>query len=125
MSFEMKVRNADGVSIVDVAGRVTLGEGASTVGNTLRRMAAGGQNKILLNLAGLTYLDSAGIGVLVSTFATITNAGGQLKLLNLTHTVKDVLLLTKLYTVFEVYEDEAAALANFVTPAVEKPVAHG
>jgi anti-sigma B factor antagonist len=76
-------------------------------------------------LAGLTYLDSAGLGVLISSFATVQKAGGCLKLLDLTNTVKDLLILTKLYTVFEHYENEAAALASFVEPAVQAAGAAG
>jgi anti-sigma B factor antagonist len=78
-----------------------------------------GRKKILLNLGGIAALDSSGIGVLVSGFATVTNQGGQLKLLNVTNRVKDLLLLTKLYTVFEVYDDESAALGAFGGSAVQ------
>jgi anti-sigma B factor antagonist len=113
MSVKLSTRQLDGVSVLDVSGRLTLGEGASTLRNTLSTMAAEGQNRILLNLEGLSYLDSSGIGTLVSSFATITNGGGQLKLLNLTKRVKDLLAITKLYTVFEVYDDQATALRSF------------
>jgi anti-sigma B factor antagonist len=76
-------------------------------------MVAKNQNKILLNLADVTYIDSSGIGELVSAFTTVTNTGGQLKLLHLNKRVKDLLQITKLYTVFEVKEDEADAIRSF------------
>jgi anti-sigma B factor antagonist len=82
-------------------------------------MAKEGRKRILLNLRELSYLDSSGIGVLVSGFAALRHEGGQLKLLNLTTRVKDLLLITKLYTVFEVYEDEATAISSFAEPGVE------
>jgi anti-sigma B factor antagonist len=101
------------VSVIDVAGRITLGEGSAALRETLREMVAKNQNKILLNLADVTYIDSSGIGELVSGYTTVTNTGGQLKLLNLNKRVKDLLQITKLYTVFEVKEDEADAIRSF------------
>jgi anti-sigma B factor antagonist len=118
MSLTLDTRNAGNVAILDVSGRVTLGEGASQLRENLREMANSGSRNILLNLARLSYLDSTGIGVLVSSFATLSNAGGQLKLLNLSSRVKDLLLVTKLYTVFEVFTDETAAVASFADGAV-------
>ena len=79
----------------------------------IRDLAAGGKKKLLLNLAEVSYIDSSGIGEMVSGFTTVTNQGGQVKLLNLTKRVKDLLQITKLYTVFEVFEDEAAAVRSF------------
>ncbi|HXK07805.1 MAG TPA: STAS domain-containing protein [Verrucomicrobiae bacterium] len=113
MSTELSVREVNGVSIVDAPSRLTLGHGAGTLRHSLRDLLVAGHKKILLDLGGVTALDSTGIGDLVASFATINNQGGQLKLLNLTKRVKDLLLLTKLYTVFEVYEDEAAAVATY------------
>jgi anti-sigma B factor antagonist len=101
------------VSVIDVAGRITLGEGSSALRDTLRGMVAKGQKKVLLNLGEVSYIDSSGIGELVSGFTTVTNSGGQLKLLNLTKRVKDLLQITKLYTVFDVHEDEAGAIRSF------------
>jgi anti-sigma B factor antagonist len=101
------------VSVIDVAGRITLGEGSSALRETLRDMVAKNQTKILLNLADVTYIDSSGIGELVSGYTTVTNTGGALKLLNLNKRVKDLLQITKLYTVFEVHEDEAAAIRSY------------
>jgi anti-sigma B factor antagonist len=102
------------VGVVDVAGRITLGEGSSALRDTIRDLVGKGQKKILLNLAEVSYIDSSGIGELVSGFTSVTNSGGQLKLLSLTKRVKDLLQITKLYTVFDVAEDEAQAIRSFV-----------
>jgi anti-sigma B factor antagonist len=96
-----------------VSGRITLGEGSSTLRDALRELAGKGQKKILLNLGEVSYIDSSGIGELVSGFTSVTNSGGQLKLLNLTKRVKDLLQITKLYTVFDVHESEASAVRSF------------
>jgi anti-sigma B factor antagonist len=109
----LNTRQVGNVSVIDVAGRITLGEGSAALRETLREMVAKNQNKILLNLADVTYIDSSGIGELVSGYTTVTNTGGQLKLLNLNKRVKDLLQITKLYTVFEVKEDEADAIRSF------------
>ena len=113
MSVKLNTRQVGDVSVVDVAGRITLGEGSSALRDTLRDMVSKNQKKILLNLGEVSYIDSSGIGELVSGFTTVTNSGGQLKLLNLTKRVKDLLQITKLYTVFDVHEDEAAAVRSF------------
>jgi len=99
--------------VVDVAGRITLGEGSSALRESLRDLVGKGQKKNLLNLGEVTYIDSTGIGELVSGFTTVTNSGGMLKLLNLNKRVKDLLQITKLYTVFDVHEDEAGAIRSF------------
>jgi anti-sigma B factor antagonist len=101
------------VSVVDVAGRITLGEGSSALRDLMREMVSKGQKHILLNLGEVSYIDSSGIGELVSGFTTVTNSGGQLKLLGLNKRVKDLLQITKLYTVFDVHEDEAGAVRSF------------
>jgi anti-sigma B factor antagonist len=101
------------VSVVDVAGRITLGEGSSALRDALRDMVAKNHKKILLNLGDVSYIDSSGIGELVSGFTSVTNSGGQLKLLGLTKRVKDLLQITKLYTVFDVHEDESSAIRSF------------
>jgi anti-sigma B factor antagonist len=101
------------VSVVDVAGRITLGEGSSALRDLLREMVGKGQKKILLNLGEVSYIDSSGIGELVSGFTTVTNNGGEMKLLNLNKRVKDLLQITKLYTVFDVHDEEAHAIRAF------------
>jgi anti-sigma B factor antagonist len=113
MSVKLSVRQVGDVSVVDVAGRITLGEGSSMLRDTVREMVGKGQKKLLLNLGEVSYIDSSGIGELVSGFTTVTNGGGQLRLVNLQKRVKDLLQITKLYTVFEVHEDEAAAVRSF------------
>lgn len=113
MSVKLSTRQVGDVNVIDVAGRITLGEGSSTLRDALRDMVGKGQKKILLNLGQVSYIDSSGIGELVSGFTTVTNQGGELKLLNLNKKVKDLLQITKLYTVFDVHEDEAAAVRAF------------
>ena len=113
MSVKLNTRQVGDVSVVDVAGRITLGEGSSALRETLREMVSKNQKKILLNLGDVSYIDSSGIGELVSGFTSVTNSGGQLKLLNLNKRVKDLLQITKLYTVFDVHEDEAHAIRAF------------
>ena len=113
MSMKIKTRQVDGVTIVDCSGRITLGEGSITLRDTVRDLLAKGSKKILLNLGDVSYIDSSGIGELVSAFTTVKNQGGDLKLLNLTKKVHDLLQITKLYTVFDVKEDEASAVASY------------
>ena len=113
MSIKASTRQVDGVAIVDLTGRITLGEGSSTLRETVKDLVAKGQKKILLNLGDVSYIDSSGIGELVSSFTSVSNQGGQLKLLNLQKKVHDLLQITKLYTVFEVHTDEVAALKSF------------
>jgi len=113
VSVKLTTRQVGNVTVVDAVGRITLGEGASTFRDTVRDLASNGHKKLLLNLAEVSYIDSSGIGEMVSGFTTVTNQGGQVKLLNLTKRVKDLLQITKLYTVFEVFDDEAAAVRSF------------
>ncbi|HUK19359.1 MAG TPA: STAS domain-containing protein [Bryobacteraceae bacterium] len=109
----MNTRQVGDVSVIDVAGRITLGEGSSALRDALRELVGKNHKKILLNLGEVSYIDSSGIGELVSGFTTVTNSGGQLKLLNLNKRVKDLLQITKLYTVFDVHDDEAGAVRSF------------
>ena len=113
MSVKLTTRQVGDVTVVDVAGRITLGEGSATLRDAMRDMVSKNQKKILLNLGEVSYIDSSGIGELVSGFTTVTNSGGALKLLNLNKRVKDLLQITKLYTVFDVHEDEAGAIRSF------------
>lgn len=113
MSIKANTRQVNGVTVVDVSGRITLGEGSATLRETVRDLLNRGQKKILLNLGDVTYIDSSGIGELVSGFTTVTNQGGQLKLLSLTKKVHDLLQITKLYTVFDVHDEETAAIRSF------------
>ena len=113
MNLKTSTRQMDGVNIVDCSGRITLGEGSVVLRDTVRDLLAKGDRKMLLNLGEVTYIDSSGIGELVSAFTTVRNQGGELKLLNLTKKVHDLLQITKLYTVFDVKDDEAAAVKAF------------
>lgn len=113
MSVKLNTRQVGDVSVVDVAGRITLGEGSSALRDALRDLVTKNHKKILLNLGEVSYIDSSGIGELVSGFTSVTNSGGQLKLLSLTKRVKDLLQITKLYTVFDVHEEEASAIRSF------------
>jgi anti-sigma B factor antagonist len=113
VSVKLTTRQVGDVTVLDVAGRITLGEGSSALRESLRDLVSKNQKKILLNLGDVTYIDSSGIGELVSGFTTVTNSGGSLKLLNLNKRVKDLLQITKLYTVFDVHDDEAAAIRSF------------
>ena len=117
MSVKLSTRQVGDVTVMDVAGRITLGEGSSALRDALRELVGKNQKKILLNLGEVSYIDSSGIGELVSGFTTVTNSGGNLKLLNLNKRVKDLLQITKLYTVFDVHEDEAGAIRSFTANA--------
>lgn len=113
MSMKVNTRQVDGVTILDLSGRITLGEGSITLRDSIRDLIAKGQKNILLNLADISYLDSSGLGELVTAYTTTKNAGGEMKLLNLTKKVHDLLQITKLYTVFDVKDDEASAVSSF------------
>jgi len=106
-------RQAGDVTVLDMSGKITIGEGSVALRTAIRRLLEEGKKRILLNLSGVGYIDSSGIGELVSSYTAITNAGGQLKLLNLTQKLQDLLTITKLLTVFDVYESEADALNSF------------
>lgn len=113
MSATITTRQVGDVTVVDAAGKITLGDGAVLLRDGVKKLLAAGNKKILINLGEVGYIDSSGIGELVSSYTTVTGAGGQLKLLNLTKRVQDLLQITKLYTVFEVHDDEAKAVRSF------------
>ena len=113
MSASLTTRRVGDVSVVDVAGRITLGDGSSALRQLLHDMLASGQKKILLNVRNVSSIDSSGIGELVSGFTTVANLGGTLKLLGLTSRIKDLLQITKLNTIFDVHDDEAHAIGSF------------
>lgn len=106
-------RQAGDVTVLDMSGKVTIGEGSVALRNAIRSLLQEGKKKVLLNLAGVGYVDSSGIGELVSSFTTVGNAGGELKLLNLTEKLQDLLAITKLLTVFDVYNNEGEALQSY------------
>ena len=113
MTMKASSRQVDNVTIVDLSGRITLGEGSVVLRETIKDLASKGRTRILLNLGDVTYIDSSGIGELVSAFTSVRKEGGDLKLLNLTKKVHDLLQITKLYTVFDIKDDEAAAVQSF------------
>ena len=106
-------RQAGDVTVLDLSGKITIGEGSVTLRGAVRRLAEEGKKRILLNLAGVSYIDSSGIGELVSSYTTINKESGQLKLLNLTQKIKDLLTITKLVTVFETFDSEQDAVKSF------------
>jgi anti-sigma B factor antagonist len=111
------LRQVNSVTVVDMSGRITLGEGCTQLRELIREQLGKGNKHLLLNLADVTYIDSSGIGELVSGFTTVSNHGGKLKLLNLTKKINDLLQVTQLITVFECFRDENEALDSFARPA--------
>jgi anti-sigma B factor antagonist len=113
MNMKIETRVIGDVRILDCSGKITLGEGTMVVRSRVRDLVQSGVKNIILNLADVNYIDSSGIGELVSTYTTVTTNGGRLKLLNLTKRFNELLAITKLLTVFEVFDSEQAALASF------------
>jgi anti-sigma B factor antagonist len=111
--MKIEKRTVGDIIILDCSGKITLGEGTMTVRNAVRDILKENGKKIILNLADVNYIDSSGIGELVSTYTTVTNSGGQFKLLSLTKKIHELLQITKLLTVFQVFDSEQAALASF------------
>ena len=101
------------VTIIDISGKLTLGEGTSSLRTKIRELVEGGSRRIVLNMADVSYMDSSGLGEMIASHTTVTTAGGEMKLLNLAKRVHDLLKLTKLYTVFEAFEDEDSAVNSF------------
>jgi anti-sigma B factor antagonist len=106
-------REVDGVTVLDLSGRITLGEGSVQLRDSIRDLIGKGQRRILLDLGDVNYIDSSGLGELVSAYTSAKNQGAIVKLLKLTKKVHDLLQLTKLYTVFDIYDDEASAIASY------------
>ena len=113
MALTIASREVDGVTVLDLSGRITLGEGSVQIRDAVRNLIGKGQKNILLNLGDVNYIDSSGLGELVSAFTTAKNQAAEVKLLNLTKKVHDLLQLTKLYTVFDIKDDEVSAIASF------------
>ena len=113
MPVTIDTREVSHVSILDVKGRIVLGEEIQQVRDAVRALLDQGKKKIILNLAGVDYMDSSGVGELVGAFTTVRNSGGELKLLNLSQKVQDILHVTKLYTVFDIRDDEFTAIKSF------------
>ncbi|HTG87704.1 MAG TPA: STAS domain-containing protein [Pyrinomonadaceae bacterium] len=111
--LNIRERQAGDVTVLDMDGKITIGEGSVTLRTSVRRLLEEGKKRILLNLAGVSYIDSSGIGELVSSYTATNKENGQLKLLNLTQKIRDLLTITKLLTVFDTYDSEADALNSF------------
>ena len=111
--LNIRERQAGDVTILDMDGKITIGDGNVALRSAIRRLIEEGKKKILLNVGGVGYVDSSGIGELVSSYTTIQREGGQLKLLNLTQKIRDLLGITKLLTVFDYYDEESEALNSF------------
>ena len=119
--MEIHTRAVGDVHVLDMRGKITLGEATANVRHTVNDLLENGGKKVILNLTDVNYVDSSGIGELVRTYTTVTKAGGELKLLNLTNKIRELLVITKLLTVFQVYENEQAAVASFA----QRPVTDG
>jgi len=111
--LNIKERQAGSVTVLDMQGRITIGEGSVALRNTIRKLLEEGKKSILLNLAGVGYVDSSGIGELVSSFTAVNKEGGKLKLLKLTQKIQDLLAITKLLTVFDTFEEEQEAIDSY------------
>ena len=113
MELKVHTREVEDVTMVDVSGRIILGDETSTLRKTIRDLVSNGKKKIVLNLAEVSYIDSSGVGELVASYTAVRNAGGELKLLNLTKKVHDLLQVTKLYTIFDIKDNEFMAVKSF------------
>ena len=111
--LDVSERQAGDVTVLDLSGEVRLGDSSVALRDSIRKLADTGKKKLLLNLAGVKYVDSTGIGELIASYATVTRQGGQLKLLNLTDRIQNLLVITKLLTVFDSYDNESEALKSF------------
>jgi anti-sigma B factor antagonist len=117
MALSVNTRKVQDVIVVDMSGRLAAGEGVMLLRNTVRHFTEDGNRKFVLNLGSVSYIDSAGLGELISTYTTLRNKGGDVKLLNLTKTAKDLLQMTKLLTVFDTYDDEPKAIQSLTGAA--------
>jgi len=111
--MNINTRQVSGVTIVDISGRIALGKESATLRELVSELLSNGHKKILFNLADVSYIDSSGLGQLVSAYSAVRNRGGELKLLKLTENVHNVMQITKLYTIFDIMDDEAAAIRSF------------
>ena len=112
MSLSLKTRRVEDIVVLDLSGKLTIGEPVLMLRETLRTHTSGGDKGFILNLGDVSYIDSSGLGELVSSYTTVRNKGGDVKLLKLTSKTKDLLQMTKLLTVFDVYDDEVKAIAS-------------
>jgi anti-sigma B factor antagonist len=111
--MKISTRKVEDVTLVDIGGQIVLGPETGQLRSMVHDLVSRGEKKIILNLAEVSYIDSSGLGELISSYTTVRNQGGQLKLLNLNKKVQDLLLITKLYTIFDVKENEYLAVKSF------------
>ena len=114
-------RRMGNVTVLDLKGRVRIGGGTVSLHKSIRCLVGEGKTEILLNLAGVTHIDSSGLGELISSHVTVNDKGGQIKLINLTESLRELMIITKLLTVFDVYDDEPEALLSFTGPVLKIP----
>jgi anti-sigma B factor antagonist len=114
--MDIRERAVEGITVLDLSGKIVLGEGDIQIKDRIKDLLADGQRRILLNLGDVSYIDSAGLGAMISSYATVKREKGQLKLENLTNRVQDLLAITKLITVFDTFDNEKEALASFAQP---------
>jgi len=113
MMIQASTRVVGGIAIVDISGQLRLGEGTSKLRDVVQQLVRDGYRNILLNLAGVVHIDSSGVGELMSNYTTLRNHGGELKLMNLSKNVRNLLHITRLYTIFDVHDDQDTALKAF------------
>ena len=114
-------RRMGNVTVLDLKGRVRIGGGTVSLHKSIRCLVGEGKTEILLNLAGVTHIDSSGLGELISSHVTVKDKGGQIKLIHLTESLRELMIITKLLTVFDVYDDEPEALLSFTGPVLKIP----
>jgi anti-sigma B factor antagonist len=122
MEITIQLRELSGIAILDMSGRITLGDGSVALRETVRDQVASGKQAIIINLGNVTYMDSSGLGELISAFTTAKNRGATLKLLNLTKRIRNLMEITKLYTVFDIYDDEDTAVNSFRRQGADIPL---
>jgi len=123
MELTIQLREVRGVAILDMSGRITLGDGSVVLRETVREQIASGKQAIIINLGDVTYMDSSGLGELISAFTTAKNLGATVRLLDLTKRTRNLMEITKLYTVFDIYDDEDAAIDSFRQQGARIPLA--
>ena len=120
MKMTSSARLVGGVTILDLSGRILAGDGSAALRDLVSKLISEGNKKILLNLGNVNYIDSSGLGELMTAFTSMRSQGGELKLLNLTKRVRDLMQITKLYTVFDITDDEATSIKSF-SPSISPP----
>jgi len=124
MALDIRIRDRDWVTIIDLKGRVVLGDGSQEVTDTVKKLLVEGKCRLLINLAGVDKMDSTGLGTMVGSYASASRQNASLKLLNPTKKIRDLIVITKLVTVFEIFDDEEAAIRSFAEEAqIDRPLA--